>query len=149
MKTAVDKEVAEAFGPVIFSYTRKQAIEDGVLVDVSETAREAGVKLPTALTRGVYEQYVGVPPEFAGQQDESGRLWDLLWMFSCAVRGGRISGEQGSFDLIVVKPDKNDWQGNEKPFEGDRERRLVALKAVCGPNDDGLPCITILRPEED
>lgn len=26
---------------------------------------------------------------------------------------------------------------------------LVALKAVCGPNDDGSPCITVMLPEED
>src|SRR4051812_27741843 len=39
------------FGEVIFAYTRKQAIEDGVLVDVTETAKEAGFKIPVALTR--------------------------------------------------------------------------------------------------
>jgi len=149
MKTSVENEVDEIFGPVIFSYTRKQAIEDGVLVDVSETAKEAGIKLPTALTQAVYEQYVVLSPEMKGLQDESGRLWDILWMFSCAVRAGRVDGSEGRFDLIVAKPDKGDWQANEKVFEGDRERRLVTLKAVCGPNDDATPCITIMRPEED
>ena len=149
MKTTVENGIDEVFGLVIFSYTRKQAIEDGVLVDVTETAREAGIKLPTALTQAVYEQYVVVPPEMKGLQDESGRLWDILWMFSCAVRAGRVDGAEGRFDLIVVQPDKADWQANEKVFEGDRERRLVTLKAVCGPNDDASPCITIMRPEED
>ena len=149
MKTTVEKTTEEIFGPVIFSYTRKQAIEDGVLVDVSETAKEAGIKLPTALTQAVYEEYVVVPHEQEGQQDESGRLWDILWMFSCAVRAGRVNGSEGRFDLIVAKPDKGDWQANEKVFEGDRERRLVTLKVVCGPNDDASPCITIMRPEED
>ena len=33
---------AMAFGPVISAYTRTQAIEDGILVDVSDIAREAG-----------------------------------------------------------------------------------------------------------
>ena len=37
---------ATAFGPVLHAYTRAQAIEDGILVDVSETAREAGFKIP-------------------------------------------------------------------------------------------------------
>ncbi|MBL7116200.1 MAG: hypothetical protein ISS35_10575, partial [Kiritimatiellae bacterium] len=105
MKTTVEKTTEEIFGPVIFQYTRKQAIEDGVLVDVSETAKEAGIKFPTALTQAVYEQYVVVSPALKGEQDESGRLWDILWMFSCAVRSGRIDGEQGSFELIVVKLD--------------------------------------------
>jgi type I site-specific restriction endonuclease len=30
------------FGEVIYSYTRAQAIEDGVLVDVTDMAKEAG-----------------------------------------------------------------------------------------------------------
>jgi hypothetical protein len=46
---------------LIFGYSRPQAIQDGVLVDVSDTAREAGVYLPTALTRAVWERYVREP----------------------------------------------------------------------------------------
>jgi hypothetical protein len=26
---------------------------------------------------------------------------------------------------------------------------LVRLKAICGPDDDGSPCITVMLPEED
>ena len=40
----------ELFGEVISSYSRAQAIEDGVLVDVSSVAREAGINFPIALT---------------------------------------------------------------------------------------------------
>ena len=149
MKTNIEKTTEEIFGPVISRYTRKQATDDGVLVDVSQTAKEAGITLPTAMTQAVYAQYVAVPPELKGQQDESGRRWDILWMFSCAIRSGRTDGKQGSFELIVAKPDRNDWQSNENPFEGDRERRLVKLKAVYGPDDNGAACITIMRPEED
>ena len=47
---------------LIYSYTRKQAIEDGVLVDVSSTAQEAGINFPVALTSTVWEIYV-VPSE--------------------------------------------------------------------------------------
>ena len=46
---------APAFDPVIFAYTRAQAIEDGVLVDVSDTAREAGFKIPVAVSRSVWD----------------------------------------------------------------------------------------------
>ena len=35
---------------VIHRYTRAQAIEDGTLVDVTETAREAGWRFPVATT---------------------------------------------------------------------------------------------------
>ncbi len=31
---------------------------------------------------------------------------------------------------------------------GDRTPPLVHLKALCGPDDDGAPCITVMMPEE-
>ncbi len=139
----------EIFGDVIYAYTRAQAIDDGVLVDVTETAREAGIKHPTALTHAVWADYVAVPEELKGHQDEAGRLWDLLWMFSVAVRSGRIKGDVGTFEVIFAKPEKGDWRSNEKPHMGSRTQRLVTLKAVCGPSDDGTPCVTIMKPDED
>jgi hypothetical protein len=48
---------------LIHSYTRAQAIEDGVLVDVSDVATEAGFKLPVAITRAAWARYVEVPAE--------------------------------------------------------------------------------------
>ena len=38
---------------IIYSFTRKDAIETGVLVDASTVAKKAGVKLPTAITSNV------------------------------------------------------------------------------------------------
>ena len=38
---------------VIYTYTREQAIEEGVLIDVSEMASEAGFKWPVAVTVNV------------------------------------------------------------------------------------------------
>ena len=70
--------------------TRHQALEDGVLVDVSETAREAGIRYPTAVTTRVWHELV-VPNEEqkSWSQDQEGRLWDVLWMFALA---GRLPG---------------------------------------------------------
>ena len=65
------------FGPVIYSYTRKQAIADGFQVEVTKTAQEAGIGFPVFLTRSVFDAYVAVPPNVAGQ-DEAGRLWDIV-----------------------------------------------------------------------
>ncbi len=141
--------IEDIFGPVISRYTRAQAIEDGVLVDISEMAKEAGIKLPIAITTAVFDEYVAVPEALKGQQDEAGRLWDLLWMFSCAVRSGRLQGDIGTFELIVARPHDEAMQSNARPFEGSSERRLVTLKAVCGPSDDGSACITIMKPSED
>jgi hypothetical protein len=137
----------DIFGPVIHAYARAEAIADAVLFDVSGVAREAGIRFPTAITAAVHARYVQVPDELKGLQDEAGRLWDVLHMFRYAVRSGKLNGNEGTFELIVAMPDRADWQRNERRHG--HQQRLVTLKAVCGPNDDGSACITILMPGED
>ena len=121
---------------VISSYTWAQALEDGVLVDVSEMAKEAGIKFPVALTRAVWVNYVEVP-EGVVAQDESGRLWDILWMLRCQIR--RSQGDTLRFQLYVRNHNR----------ERLTHQDLVTLKAVCGPGDVAEPVITIMLPEED
>lgn len=118
---------------VISRYTRKEALDDAVLVDVTKMADEAGISCPVALTRAVFERYVAVP-ESAPWQDETGRLWDVLWMLRHAVLT-----ETGSERLFKVYVQTNDH----------RAPRLVTLKAVCGPGDNGEPVITVMLPEEE
>ena len=124
------------FGKIIFAYTRKQALADGIQVDVSETAREAGIKFPIFLTRTVYNAYVAVPPGVTGQ-DEAGRLWDVLWMTRYAIQQAQPDADRISVKLFV----RND----------DRKPKLVKLVAVCGPLDIDAPepAITVLLPDED
>jgi hypothetical protein len=78
---------------LIHRYSRADALRDGVLIDVSATAREAGIRWPVALTRAVWERCVAVPPGVACQ-DEAGRLWDVVWLFRLA-----ISRSQGTVAL--------------------------------------------------
>src|ERR1019366_668012 len=79
------------FGPVIYSYTRAQAVADGVQVEVTKTAKEAGIKFPVFLTRTVFDSFVTVPDGVTGQ-DEAGRLWDIVWM----LRFGIIRARPGA-----------------------------------------------------
>ena len=51
-----------------------QAIADGVLIDATELAKEAGFRIPVAVTAGVWAECVAVPAGVA-DQDETGRLW--------------------------------------------------------------------------
>jgi hypothetical protein len=113
---------------IVSTYTRAQAIEDGMLVDVSETAREAGIKYPVALTRAVFERCVALPKRYRGLEDERGRLWDVVSMYRFAARA--TSGNTLLYRLTV-------------------SRRRVVLKAICGPGDTAEPTITIMLPEED
>ena len=63
------------------------------------------------------------------------RLWDVLWMASRAARRG---GQEIRFQLYRV------------PRGGRGMRpRLVTLKVICGPGDEGEPVITIMLPGED
>jgi hypothetical protein len=133
------KQIAEGitvFGPVVYSYTRAQAVADGVQVEVSKVAQEAGIRFPVFLTRTVYDAYVTVPPGVTAQ-DEAGRLWDIVWMLRFAIRKARPGANSLPFALYV----RND---NRKP-------RLVKLIATSGPldKDDPQPAITVMMPDED
>jgi uncharacterized protein DUF6573 len=121
------------FGPILHRITREDLLRDGILIDVSILAAQAGFKYPVAIGRSVWGTYVAVPPGVTGQ-DETGRLWDILRMLKIAVCRS-AGGDTIPFRLLV----RND---NFQP-------RPVQLKALCGPGDDGEPVITILLPDED
>lgn len=119
---------------VLFSYTRQQAIKDGVLVDVSEIAKEMGYKFPVAVTSAVWQGLIVPPPDVEHFQDVSGRLWDTLWMLRHAIKSG---GDGSSVEFSVL-------------YEmGPRDRQRVTLKSICGPGDNAEPVITVMFPEED
>jgi hypothetical protein len=120
----------------IHRYSRSDAIRDGVLIDVSAMAREAGIRYAVALTSAAWGRCVAVPPGVFCQ-DEAGRLWDVVWMLRCAIRGSKGNGSEVRFGVHV----RNDNR--------DRTPPLVGLKAVCGPGDQGEPVITVMMQDED
>jgi hypothetical protein len=141
---------------VISRYTRKQAIEDGILVDLStgETKRlvgEAGIKYPVAMTATSWNATVGLggkwvadPENEGGEvmelpvgQDAIGRTWDVLWMLKCAVTG-LLGREAKHLDATTLVYPVRVWDG--------KRTRKVMLKSACGPNDDGSPCIIVMLP---
>ena len=132
-----ENSVKELFGEVIYAYTREQAIADGVLIDVSKMAKEAGIKFPVAVTSAVWHEYI-VPDKAMVEfgQDENGRLWDVLWMFRCNAL--RNSSDLMFFEVYFF------MDGDGVP-----KKELVTLKAACGPGDNGEPVITIMKPDED
>ena len=128
--------IEEIFGPVVYAYTRANAVADGLQVEVTKTAQEAGIRFPVFLTRAVYDAYVTVPGGVTGQ-DEAGRLWDVVWMTRFAI----IRAGPAHDRLPVALYIRND----------NHRARLVKLVAVCGPLDidDPQPAITIMLPTED
>ena len=130
-----------AFGPIISSYSRAQAIDDGILVDVSETAREAGFTIPLALTRTVWTRLVALPEGYTGFQDEKGRLWDVLWMASRYALRGADSDRVNM--CVLVRDIRKDLHDSHNP-----PRKHFPIVAI-GSGDAGEPVITIMFPEDD
>lgn len=127
------------WGKPIYIYTRRQALEDGALVDVSELANEAGFSIPVALTRSAWEDCVEWDEEDSKRQvyqDQIARLWDVLWLAALAAR-------RGSGDRLV-------FQIHRVPRQGIATRpQQVNLQMRIGPGDTGEPVISILMPGED
>ena len=95
-------EQDDFFGEVISSYTRAQAIEDGVLVDLSDPSftfrpglpilKEAGIKFPVAMTTTAFARTVQDPDTdepLPPGQNVSGRLWDVLTVFKLYAQRNR------------------------------------------------------------
>ena len=135
---------------VISSYSRAQAIEDGVLMDLP-LAREAGFRYRVAITVGVFavlapwangsQGDVSKPAEgqplYGLGQSFDGRAWDLLTILLYEIRRGK-GGARVDFAPLFLMPG----------FAQDRPMP-VQLVAICGPGDEGEPTITIALPGED
>ena len=127
---------------VIHSYTRSEALSDGVLVEVPPgLAAEAGFRCHVALTAAAWVECVewreedtqrkGIP------QDLNGRLWDVLWMARCAA---------------VMNPDTNQTRFvvYRIPRQGDTTAAVKEqLILHIGPGDAGEAVATIMRVGED
>ena len=122
----------EVFGNVIFAYTRKQAIEDGVLVDFSKTAREAGFLWPFAMTAEVWSLIESIPKKYS-HEGVGGRLWDVLMVARASIHHPQAQQNVIFFDVILHHD-----RGNK-----------VQLKLHCGPSDKGEPVLTLMLPEQD
>lgn len=120
---------------IVSSYSRKQALEDGVLIDVTPQAKASGFKLPTAIGDNLYHQYVTPPDGLEGEgQSFEGRLHDVFEMLKAAAVN-RWDGSRVIFEvLFLMEP-----QVIEK----------VKILGVVGPGDLGEPVLTICLPEDE
>lgn len=127
------------FGEPISIYTRKQAIEDGVLVDVTEADRKVLFKVPVALTQAVWDRFVAwtdLDNEKQTLQDQSARLMDVLWVLYLACR--KSGDSLVMFKLLCIPRDGCSKQATE-----------IKLKSIIEPGDFGEPVMTIMLPNED
>jgi hypothetical protein len=126
----IQSQVEEFFGKPISTYSRAEAIEDGILSDVTEEAKKSGFKYPVAVTAAVWEECL-VPSDHCRKfgESEQGRMWDMFSMLRWAIK---------------AQPDPCD----EVNFTVKFGRQNYGLKSICGPGDTPEPVITIMMREE-
>lgn len=116
------------FGETIYSYSRTQAIEDGVLVDLSQAdSIRQHWKHPFACTSAVWaviEEALQHPG-----QDVCGICHDISTMAKLAIRSTRGT-EQILFSVLLTG-------------------KKHAMKLHIGPGDTAAPVLTLMLPHED
>ncbi|WP_176043641.1 DUF6573 family protein [Burkholderia vietnamiensis] len=128
-----------SFGPVISTYSRAQAIADGVLIDVTTEAREAGFKVPTVITASAWAEVVAWSDEDSARQipqDERARLHDLLWIAVNLARHHKAT-------------DRMPFQHFRVPRGSGLWRTPVTLVMVIGPGDGAEPVVTFMLEGDD
>lgn len=130
-QTAVETLFSEA--DLIYSYSRAQAIEDGDLVDLTQTdAMKQHYRYPVAATRAVWDIIERAIKNPKHANSLSGILHDLAHM--ARVNSRQISETTRVFQMII---------------RGAGRKSLHTFKIICGPGDNMEPVLTILMPDED
>lgn len=123
----------DIFGEVISTYTRAQAIEDGVLVDMNqkefnEISRQH-YKYPIACTIEVFSIMEKVVTAKNSTCDYKGIWHDVCW--------------------IARSPLAKVVDETTRLFQVKIGRKKHIMKMVCGPNDDMSPCLTVMLKDQD
>lgn len=121
--------------PKTSTYTRAEAIQDSILRDVSEAAREAGLVHPTAVTAGAWKE--AIDWDHGGLQDEAGRLWDVLSMARLAIKSVAPEGSEAAFTVYRVPN-----------MEAADEAEPIELIVRAGPGDSRERVLTIMTSTE-
>ena len=116
---------------IVYTYTRADAIADGVLVSLSDLFPELCKQLykyPIAVTEAIWSIIEGTDKD-----DIEGIVWDILWMSQKGITA-RIDDSQHLFEVFIADKGK---------------AKSHTFKAVCHPDDDMKPVITIMMRNED
>ena len=123
---------------LVYAYTRAQALADGVLVDVTEEAKQFGYKVPVAVTANLFNLYVRASDGMIAEgQSTEARLRDVLMVLLFRIK------QRPNTDRIIFKvsfamgPTRRNIS------------RTVELTAVIGPGDMAEPVLTIMLPEDE
>jgi len=125
---------------VIYSYTREDAIDDGILIPVDtiseNLAKQAGFSIPVLVSHSLYEKHLK-PTETLEKmgQDIIGRTWDVL---NVARYTATQSKDSDRMEFVVSFLAVNNSNYDVK---------LIASIDVMSKNNQ--PAIHIFLPEDD
>jgi hypothetical protein len=113
---------------LIDTYSRKEAIEDGSLIDVTSIAKELKFKYPVALTQKAQGVAYTLKKSLGISKDQAIRT--LLTVMRD--------------EIVAKKPSSDTFY-----FTVKTSRDEHALYSVIGPGDTAEPVITVMVPGED
>ncbi len=117
--------------------TRKQALEDGVLIDVSATAQEMGFGCQVAFVRTAWDRYIRTFPG-ASEWDEDARVREVLSGISEAIRFFQAEEQSVPYRFYL-----EGWPLNQPDMPS-----LLRFDVFLGRDQDDLSCITIALAED-
>ena len=129
----------EIYGNDVFCYSRKKAIGDGELIDVTEAAKMAGFRLPVAITHTAWNrclEWIQEKENIKTIQDTIIRLKNLLRMIYLECR--RHPWKSSFIYSVYFMPEDQSIKFNQ-----------IELKIVICADDKGEAAITIMLPCED
>ena len=134
-----EKNPFEGF-EVITVYSRADAIADGVLHDVTDTAKDCGFRIPVAVTDTIWGKWIEPSQELreAGESADV-RLRDTLISLFLKIHSLATDAtpRRLAFRVRYLMDVENEvWEEPE-------------LTCDIGPGDAGEPVLTILIPEYD
>jgi hypothetical protein len=132
--------LTEIFGEVIDVYSRANALEDGVLIDLGQffhqgkpVLESVGIRYPVAITSAAFGAALSGEDDLEADPELPHKVVHLLRSMKEAINES-ANGHLLRFKVV-------NYRGAESS--------TIDLKAMCGPGDDAEPVLTVMLPDED
>lgn len=124
----------------ISPFSRIDALRDEVLIDVTEYAKEFGFKYPIAITYSVQRKLkICRNSNSITKNNFEERLKNLLFGLCCTIFF--LPRDPDIHEIVFYAGFLNDAVSDSSETQ--------AFKAVCGPDDEGKPALTIMVEEDE
>lgn len=121
---------------VIYTYTRKQAIEDGYQVEVTGDVTKQFLKYRVFMTEGVFETIQRAVNNEKYCNDFDGILHDIVWMAYLKIKMMADRGTDTVYFKVIIT-----GAGRKKYYN-------MVLQIGATDIDDPTPAFTIMFPED-